>query len=132
MDNGVVLLQRVVDETTLLFDNVGDDQLGNATPCTEWTIRDLMNHVTGGATMFAVSAEQGSVPDDVVAQLMGGDNLGDDPHAAWRAASQRALSASRTRSCSKRPWSSASRWSDPSCVSPVCSTRSRPRPTTHR
>ena len=48
MDNSVVLLQRVVDQTTLLFDNVGDDQLGDPTPCTEWTIRDLMNHVTGG------------------------------------------------------------------------------------
>lgn len=91
MDNSVVLLQRVVDETTHLFDNVGDDQLGNATPCTEWTIRDLMNHVTGGATMFAVSAEQGSVPDELIGQLMGGDNLGDDPHGAWQVASQRAL-----------------------------------------
>ena len=34
---------------------------------------------------------EGSVPEELVGQLMGGDNLGDDPHGAWRAASQRSL-----------------------------------------
>ena len=61
--------------------------------CTEWTIRDLINHVTGGATMFAISAEQGSVPDELVGQLMGGDNLGDDYKGAWAVASKRAMAA---------------------------------------
>lgn len=92
MDN-VALLQRVVDQTTLLVNNVSPDQLGTPTPCAEWTIRDLINHITGGATMFAISAEQGSVPDDVLARLMGGDNLGEDPQGAWAAASKRASDA---------------------------------------
>jgi len=91
--DSVKLLQRVVDETTLLVDNVSADQLGNDTPCTDWTIRDLINHITGGATMFAISAEQGSVPDDVLGRLMGGDNLGDDPQDAWATASKRAMAA---------------------------------------
>ena len=89
--DSVQLLQRVVDETTGVIDKIGPDQLGNATPCTEWSVRDLINHITGGSTMFAVSAEQGSVPDDQLAQLMGGDNLGDDYKGAWKAASTRAM-----------------------------------------
>ena len=89
----VELLQRVVDETTRVVDNVTPDQLGNGTPCTEWTVRDIVNHITGGATMFAISAEQGSVPDEQVGQLMGGDNLGNDYKAAWGTAAKRAMSA---------------------------------------
>ena len=89
----VELLQRVVNETTRLVDSLTPDQLGNDTPCSEWTVRDVVNHITGGATLFAISAEQGSVPDEVLGQLMGGDNLGDDYRAAWATASNRAMSA---------------------------------------
>lgn len=87
-----VLLERVVDETTRIVDDVADDQLANASPCDGWTVRDVINHITAGATMFAVSAEQGALPDDVFARLMG-DNLGDDHRAAWGAASRRAVEA---------------------------------------
>ena len=89
--DSVGLLQRVVDETTGIVDKIDPDQLGNPTPCTEWSVRDVLNHITGGSTMFAVSAEQGSVPDDVLGQLMGGDNLGDDYKGAWKTASTRAM-----------------------------------------
>ncbi len=89
----IELLQRVVDETTRIVDNVKPDQLGNGTPCTEWSVRDVVNHITGGATMFAISAEQGSVPDDQVGQLLGGDNLGNDFKGAWGIAAKRAMGA---------------------------------------
>ena len=92
MDN-VALLQRAVGETTRLADSITPDQLGNPTLCTEWTIRDVINHVTGGSTMFAMSAEQGSVPDEVMGQLMGGDNLGDDYKGSLSAATKRAMAA---------------------------------------
>src|SRR5712692_7175483 len=89
--DSVTLLHRVVDETTVVVDHIGPAQLADPTPCTEWTVCDLLNHITGGSTMFAVSAEQGSVPDDLMAKLMGGDNLGDDYKGAWAAASARAM-----------------------------------------
>ena len=89
--DSVALLQRVVDQTTAIVDNIGTDQLTASTPCSEWDVKDVINHIVGGSTMFAISAEQGSVPDDVLGQLMGGDNLGDDYKGAWKTASTRAM-----------------------------------------
>jgi uncharacterized protein (TIGR03086 family) len=86
-------LQAVVDEVTRLVGGISTEQLGNQTPCAGWTVRDLINHITGGATMFAMSAEQGEVPDDVFGRLLGGDNLGDDPQGAWTTAAARAMAA---------------------------------------
>jgi uncharacterized protein (TIGR03086 family) len=91
--DSVMLLQRVVDETTQVVNDVTEDQMANPSPCAGWTVRDVLNHITGGATMFAISAERGSVPDDVLGRLMGGDNLGDDPKGAWLVAANRALLA---------------------------------------
>jgi len=91
--DSVALLQQVVDETDRLVANIGPSDLSASTPCSEWSVQDLLNHITGGATMFAMSAESGSVPDDVMGQLMGGDNLGDDFKGAWATASRRALAA---------------------------------------
>jgi uncharacterized protein (TIGR03086 family) len=93
MVDGLQLLQRVVNETTTVVNDVADDQLGNPSPCEGWTVRDVINHITGGATLFAISAEQGSVPDEVLGQLMAGDNLGDDYEGAWAKAAARAMHA---------------------------------------
>jgi uncharacterized protein (TIGR03086 family) len=87
------LLQRVVDETTIVVNDVSADQLGNPSPCEGWTVRDVINHITGGATLFAISAEQGSVPDDELGRLMAGDNLGEDYQGAWAKAADRAMRA---------------------------------------
>ena len=87
------MMQRVVDTTTTVIDNTKADQLSNPTLCTEWTVKDVINHMVAGATIFAVSVEEGSVPDAMLGQLMGGDNLGDDPQGAWATASDRAMKA---------------------------------------
>jgi uncharacterized protein (TIGR03086 family) len=90
MDN-VALLQRTVDQVDRLTANMTDDQLDAQTPCEEWKVRDLLNHITGGAEMFALSAEHGSVPESEMGRLMGGDNLGSDWRGAWSAASKKAV-----------------------------------------
>ena len=87
------MLQRVVDTTTDMIGNTTAAQLSNPTLCTEWTVKDLINHMVSGATMFAISAEQGSVPDEEMGKIMGSDNVGNDPQGAWDAASKRALAA---------------------------------------
>lgn len=86
-------LQQVIDQTAKIVDGTKPSQLGDPTPCAEWTVRDLINHITGGSTMFAVCIEEGSVPDELLGQLVGGDNLGDDYKSAFRAAANRALDA---------------------------------------
>jgi uncharacterized protein (TIGR03086 family) len=83
-------MTQVIAETTRIVDGITPDQLGNPTGCTEWNVRDVINHVVGGSTMFAVCVEEGSIPDDLLGQLMAGDNLGDDYKGAFRAATQRA------------------------------------------
>ena len=83
-------MEKVLDRAGTVIDGVEPSQLGNATPCAEWTVRDVINHVVGGATMFAECVEQGSVPDERLGHLMGGDNLGDDFKGAFHAASDRA------------------------------------------
>jgi uncharacterized protein (TIGR03086 family) len=86
----VETFERVLDRTNEVVDKVEPEQLGNPTPCTEWDVRAVINHITGGATMFAECVEQGSVPDSRLGELMGGDNLGDDFKRKYRAASDRA------------------------------------------
>lgn len=92
MDN-VGLMKQVIASTDKIVKGIEPSQLGLPSPCTEWTIRDVINHITGGSTMFAVCVEEGSVPDDLLGKLMGGDNLGDDYVGAWEAASTRAVAA---------------------------------------
>jgi len=89
----VELMKQVIASTDKVVGGLDDTDLAKASPCEEWTVKDVLNHITGGSTMFAVCVEQGSVPDDLLGQLMGGDNLGDDYQGAWSTASQRAVAA---------------------------------------
>jgi uncharacterized protein (TIGR03086 family) len=89
----VSMMRQVVASTDAVVRGVDPSQLAEASPCDGWTVRDVINHITGGATMFAVSVEEGSVPDDLLGTLMAGDNLGADYLGAWEAASTRALAA---------------------------------------
>jgi uncharacterized protein (TIGR03086 family) len=91
--DSVKMLQRVVDQTTEVVDGTTEADLSKPSPCTEWTVKDVINHITGGSTMFALSAESGSVPDDMIGQLMTGDNLGDDYKGALKTATARAMAA---------------------------------------
>ena len=129
--DSVMLLQRVVDETTEVVNDVSEDQLGNPSPCEGWTVRDVINHITGGATMFAISAEQGSVPDDELGRLMGGDNLGDDPQGAWAKAAARAMQRVRAARCARQDRQAAVRRDArrASRSTSRCSTSSRTRST---
>ncbi|TDV41727.1 TIGR03086 family metal-binding protein [Actinophytocola oryzae] len=55
-------------------------------PCAEWTVRDVANHLVGVLKTFAAAVEDGTeVPD--------GDHLGLDPLGAYRAAADRCLVA---------------------------------------
>jgi uncharacterized protein (TIGR03086 family) len=57
---------------------VRPDQLGDPTPCTGWTVRDVINHLTTGNLLFAAIVSDGPRPD------RSADHLGDDHLGAFR------------------------------------------------
>src|SRR4051812_33670386 len=91
--DSIATMNAVIAHAGKVVDGIGEDQLGLPTPCTQWTVRDVINHVTGGATKFARCVNEGSVPDDELGKLMSGDNLGDDYKGAFAAATGQASAA---------------------------------------
>lgn len=86
-------IRRVIDETKRVVGRVRADQLADATPCTDWDVRALLNHIAGGATMFAECVEHGAIADAELGRLMTDDLVGDDHIAAFATAADRAVAA---------------------------------------
>ena len=86
------MMGKVLTETNRVVDGIEPSQLDNPSPCDEWTVRDVLNHVTGGAKMFAVCVRDGAISDEQLGSIMG-DNLGTDYKGAFRTASSEALDA---------------------------------------
>jgi uncharacterized protein (TIGR03086 family) len=60
---------------------VGDDQWANPTPCAEWDVRALVNHVH--TEVLWIPPLFGGQTVAEVGDRFDGDLLGDDPAAAW-------------------------------------------------
>jgi uncharacterized protein (TIGR03086 family) len=71
----LVAHQRAQEAFAGVLANVGPGQLGGPTPCSEWTIRDLIEHVIGGNESVG---PRGGSPDEPAARA-------DDLVAAHRA-----------------------------------------------
>ncbi|MEV4442760.1 TIGR03086 family metal-binding protein [Streptomyces sp. NPDC049577] len=65
------------------------------TPCTEWTVRDLVNHLTVEQLWVPPLLEGASIEE--VGDRFDGDRLGDDPVAAWDRAAEDARTAFAAR-----------------------------------
>ena len=59
-------LARAFASTRAVLSNVKADQLDDPTPCKSWTVRDLVNHIVGGAHWFGINTESGggAAPDE--------------------------------------------------------------------
>jgi uncharacterized protein (TIGR03086 family) len=68
---------------------IGDDQWGLQTPNTQWSVRDVVNHLVY-EDLWAPPLFSGSTIQEV-GDRFDGDVLGDDPKGAWRSASIEAL-----------------------------------------
>ena len=81
--------RRSVEGWTARVEAVGPDQWALPTPCADWDVRTLVNHVVGedlwtGPLMLGETMEE-------VGDRFDGDQLGDDPHSSARAAAADAL-----------------------------------------
>ncbi|GAA4893599.1 TIGR03086 family metal-binding protein [Streptomyces coeruleoprunus] len=90
--SGSPLLERhteAIDVFSSRVHAIRDDQWDAPTPCSEWTVRDLVNHLTG-EQLWVVPLVEGRTLEEV-GDAYDGDVLGDDPVATW----DRAMTAAR-------------------------------------
>lgn len=91
-DNGA--LAFFTDAVTLFgrhVHTVREDQWGAPTPDEDWTVRDLVNHVTVEQLWVPLLLQGGTVAQ--YAGRLEGDRLGDDPVAVWDRAAAASLAA---------------------------------------
>lgn len=68
---------RAAAAAAAVISGIAEDQFDLPTPCTEWTVRGVVNHLVGG-NAFAVTAAAGQPPPDRSL-----DRVGADPKAAF-------------------------------------------------
>lgn len=89
------LYSRTVDSWADRVNAVGPDQWVAPTPCSEWNVRDLANHVVG-EDLWTEPLMRGSTIADV-GDRFDGDVLGDDPiRSALAAATEATRSVAET------------------------------------
>lgn len=85
------LHHRAVDFWDSCVSGIRDDQWTAATPCTEWSVRDLVNHVVS-EELWTVPLVHGSTIEEVGSRF-DGDVLGEDPVATSHRAAAEAAAA---------------------------------------
>lgn len=85
------LLEAVLDKTATLLDGVTPDQYSDPTPCTDYDVRTLVNHITGWVQVFAEGANGSTFEGDPTAHV-----AGDDPGAEFRRSAARIVEGWRT------------------------------------
>ena len=84
-------LDRINANAERLIGSVSAEQWDGSTPCREWTVRDLVNHMTGTTTFLGAAAARRTPdgPPDA-------DHLGDDPLGSFSAAAAATTAAWRS------------------------------------
>ncbi|MFJ8075048.1 TIGR03086 family metal-binding protein [Streptomyces sp. NPDC096176] len=93
--DAATLLTRHTEALALFTDRVHavrDDQWDEPTPCTEWSVRDLVNHLTAEQLWVPdLVTEQATIED--IGDAYDGDVLGEHPRRTWDAAARAAHKA---------------------------------------
>ena len=82
-------IEKATAHTATIVSAVKPDQLSNPTPCSEFDVKALLNHMIGGLDMLRTAASGGE------AVRPEGDQFGDDPGAEYAARSKKLLEAVR-------------------------------------
>lgn len=80
--------RRGVERSCTVVAGIGEDQWDNATPCEQWSLRELVNHLTA-ENRWAVPILDGATVEEV-GDRFEGDLLGDDPIGAHEEAARAA------------------------------------------
>jgi len=91
LSDPLVVNALALDEFDTRVHAVGDDQWANPTPCAEWNVRALVNHLVYELLWVPPLMEGRTIAE--VGDAFEGDQLGDDPKAVWEAASVASRSA---------------------------------------
>jgi uncharacterized protein (TIGR03086 family) len=91
MAGAIEMYRRSVEEFGQRVMAVGVGDLSRPTPCTDWTVRDLIRHLVY-EELWAPPLLAGATIADV-GDRFEGDILGDDPQVAWKEAAAHALAA---------------------------------------
>jgi uncharacterized protein (TIGR03086 family) len=97
MTSPIDRLATAVPVTGNLVEAIEPDQWALPTPCPEWTVRALVNHLVFGHRRFAAALTGGTPPSP------GDDLLGSDPGTAYRASGEAMLAAFRAEGALERP-----------------------------
>lgn len=94
------LFARAVAEFDTRVRQVADDQWDLPTPCSEWSVRDLVNHLVY-EDRWAHPLLEGQTIEQV-GDRFEGDLLGDSPKEEWDEASREAVAAARSTGAMER------------------------------
>ena len=83
-----MLYERAVAGTRKVLANVQPDQWGNATPCSEWNVRQVVNHIVGAANRIATLLQGQAFERQE-------DYVGNDPLAAFDEATRAAIDVAK-------------------------------------
>jgi uncharacterized protein (TIGR03086 family) len=95
------LHEEALDHTRSIVHAIGADQLGETTPCDDWDVRTLLNHIVSGNYWVAPLVEGKSIDD--VGDAYDGDVVGSDPASAYDESADVAAAAFNAPGAMDRP-----------------------------
>ncbi|MDP4038569.1 MAG: TIGR03086 family metal-binding protein [bacterium] len=94
------LHKKACEHATRLVESVKNDQWTMSTPCTQWDVRALLNHMTYENSWVKPLIEGKTI--EQVGDQFDGDLLGNNPRAAWGEATNDATKAFGKESAMKK------------------------------
>src|SRR5438105_3953837 len=95
------LHERALASTRAFVAGVKPDQMSDATPCEDYDVRALLNHLVGGNFWVAPLVEGKTI--EQVGDRYDGDVLGDNPLAAYESSAEAAAAAFNSPGAMEKP-----------------------------